>query len=267
MVQASYRLDSGKLVYTMPRPYQIPSRPTDLTPDDVEPATRGPVASFAALGPLVDSRKEPVKDCQVQREGNTLSIEVPAGVRLLSPELDVHNAPMTLADVEGDFITQVRVVGNRIPGTEPPKFKGKNVLPGTFQGAGLLLWRDAKNYIRIERTASAKRGRAMLASKALVEIIKNGKPIVQIYPNVPEGPLYLRLQRIDGALAFFFGADGRQWATNRKLAVTFPDKLQVGLVASNMSKQPLTAQFEGFVLVTDKKEVTEKKEGSDLMKP
>ena len=63
-----------------------------------------------------------------------LTIEVPAGVRVLSTQLDVHNAPMTLADVEGDFIAQVRVTGSMIPGTDPPKFKGKNVLPGTFQG-------------------------------------------------------------------------------------------------------------------------------------
>jgi regulation of enolase protein 1 (concanavalin A-like superfamily) len=261
MIQTVYRLDSGKLVYTMPRPYLVPSRPTGLARADVEPAAKGPAATFAALGPLIDSHKQPVKDCQMQKEAGSLTIEVPAGVRLLSNELDVHNAPMTLAEVDGDFVAVVKVAGNMIPGTDPPKFKGRNVLPGTFQGAGLLLWQDARNYIRIERTVAAKRGQAVLATRALVEIIKGGKSMLSLSLNIPDGPLFLRLQRIDGALAFLFGPDGRRWITSRKLAVAFPAELQVGLVASNMSRQRLSAQFEGFVLLTDKKEL------DDPMKP
>jgi hypothetical protein len=62
-------------------------------------------------------------------------------------------------------------------------------------------------------------------------------------------------------LAFLFGPDGKRWITSQKLAVVFPAKVQVGLVACNMSKQPLSAQFEAFVLVTEKKDLT------DPMKP
>jgi hypothetical protein len=43
------------------------------------------------------------------RNANSLTIEVPAGVRLLSNELDGRNAPMTLADVDGDFPAKVQV--------------------------------------------------------------------------------------------------------------------------------------------------------------
>jgi len=260
-VQTMYRLDSGKLVCTMPRPYQVPSRPTALALPDVEPQAKGPTATFAALGPLIDPHKQPVKDCQVQRDANSLTIEVPAGVRLLSSELDVRNAPMMLADVDGDFVAQVKVSGNMVPGTDTPKFKGKNVLPGTYQGAGVLLWQDTKNYILVERSVTTKRGNVVLSNKALVEIIKGGRPAASISVLVSEGPLYLRLQRIDGALAFLFGPDGKRWITSQKLAVVFPAKVQVGLVACNMSKQPLSAQFEAFVLVTEKKDLT------DPMKP
>jgi regulation of enolase protein 1 (concanavalin A-like superfamily) len=261
MVQAVYQLDSGKRVYSMPRPYLVPSRPTGLARADAEPRAKGPTASFDVLGPLIDSHKQPAKDCKMQRDADSLTIEVPAGVRLLSNELDVRNAPMTLVEVEGDFVAVVKVAGNMVPGTDPPKFKGRNVLPGTFQGAGLLLWQDAKNYIRIERTVTARRGQAVLTTRALVEIIKGGKSVPALNLNIPDGPLYLRLQRINGALSFLFGPDGRRWITSRQLAVTFPTKLQVGLIASNMSKQPLSAQFERFVLLTDKKEL------DDPMKP
>ncbi len=261
MVQTVYRLDSGKLVYTMPRPYQVPSRPTALARTDVEPRAKGPIANFDVLGPLIDSQKQPVKDCQIQRNANSLTIEVPAGVRLLSNELEVRNAPMTLADVDGDFVAQVKVTGSMNPGMDTPKFKGKNVLPGTYQGAGVLLWQDTKNYILVERSVTTKRGQVVLSTKALVNIIKGGKSVAAFPVNIPDGALYLRLQRIDGALAFLFGPDGKRWISSRKLAVTFPAKVQVGLVACNMSKQPLSAQFEEFVLVTEKKDLT------DPMKP
>jgi regulation of enolase protein 1 (concanavalin A-like superfamily) len=261
VIQTVYRLDSGKVVYTMPGPYQVPSRPTPLARAGVESQATGPIATFAVLGPLIDLHKQPVNDCQLQRDAKSLTIEVPAGVRMLSNELDVHNAPMTLADVDGDFVAQVRVAGGMVPGTDPPRFKGKNVLPGTYQGAGVLLWQDAKNDILVERSVSTKRGQIVLTSKVLVDIIKGGKSIAAFPINTVDGPLYLRLQRIDGALAFLFGTDGKRWITSKKLAVTFPAKVQVGLVACNMSKQPLTAKFEGFVLVTEKKDLT------DPMKP
>jgi S1-C subfamily serine protease/regulation of enolase protein 1 (concanavalin A-like superfamily) len=260
MVQAAYRLDSTKLLYTMPQAYDVPSRPTSLARAGGEPEAKGPTATFAVLGPLIDCHKQPVKDCKLQRDANSLTIEVPPGVRLLSNEVDLRNAPMTLADVVGDFVAQVRVTGTMIPGTDAPKIKGK-IPPGTFQGAGLLLWQDTKNYIRVERSVSNKRGQVVLSTKALVEIIKGGKSLASFYVDIPDGPLYLRLQRINGALSFLFGLDGRNWITSRKLAVTFPAKLRVGLVACNLSKQPLSAQFEEFVLITEKKDMT------DPMKP
>ncbi len=196
-------------------------------------------------------------------ENTNIGFAIPVAelIRMLSNELDVRNAPMTLAEVDGDFVAQVRVTGNMIPGTDPPKFKGKNVLPGTYQGAGVLLWQDTKNYILVERSVTTKRGQVVLATKVLVEIIKGGKSMASFSVNTPEGPLYLRLQRINGALAFLFGPDGKRWITSRKLAVIFPAKVQVGIVACNMSKQPLSARFEEFVLVTEKKDLT------DPMKP
>jgi regulation of enolase protein 1 (concanavalin A-like superfamily) len=193
-----------------------------------------------------------VKDSKLQRDPASLTIEVPPGIRLLSLKLDVKNSPMTLAEVEGDFVAQVRVAGSMNPGTERTRFKGKDVLPGTFQGAGLILWQDPKNYARLERTVRTARGRAVVASEALLEIIQNGKMVVFSYPPVPDQPLFLRIQRLAGTLDFMFSPDGRRWASHRKLAVVFPAKLQVGLVASNMSKQPLSAQFEQFLLTTNK---------------
>jgi S1-C subfamily serine protease/regulation of enolase protein 1 (concanavalin A-like superfamily) len=260
MVQAAYTLASGKVVYGNPQLYVVPSKPTNLARIRVGPKANGraPVISFAALGPLIDPLKKPVKDSQLQKEPGAFTIQVPAGTHLLSIGLEVKNAPMTLADVEGDFVAQVRVAGGMVPGTDPPRYKGKT-LPNTFQGAGIILWQDTKNYIRIERTVRAEKGKIVLTSEALLEIVKGGKLVGFAYPGVPDGPLYLRAERLNGAVRLLFGPDGRRWVPFQKLAIALPPKVQVGLVACNASKQPLNARFEEFVLVTDKKDTDDSK--------
>ena len=165
---------------------------------------------------------------------------------------------MTLAEVEGDFIAEVKVTGVMNPGMEPTRYKGKDVLPGTFQGAGLVLLQDSKNYVRLERTVKTDRGKPLISNEALLEVVQNGKMVLFSYPKVPDQPLFLRIQRVSGALDFMFSTDGKRWASHKKLAVIFPPKVQVGLLACNMSKQPLTAHFEQFVLITKKKEQDEK---------
>jgi S1-C subfamily serine protease len=225
------------------------------------PVKRGPENPFAVLGPLIDPLKQPAKGCERQRDGGVLTIQVPAGVKLLSPQLDAKSSPMCVADIQGDFVAVVKIGGNMVPGVDPPRYKGKDNLPGTYQGAGLILWQDPKNYVRLERGVQSTRGRVSLTSEALLEIVKGGKNIAYEYPPVLDQPLYLRMQRIDGAFTFLFGPNGKQWVTHQKLAVTFPNKLQVGLVASNMSKQPLAARFEEFELITDRKMLAERMKG------
>lgn len=260
LVQAAYHLDSGEVYYTSPLPYSIPTRPSVATGIRAEPAAdRGPVSTFAALGPLVDSLNKGAKDCQLIKADDSMKIEVPAGCRLINSDYDSKGAAMSLADVEGDFIAVAKVGGTMIPGTDPLKYKGRP-LTMTFQGAGLVLWQDSKNYICIERTAKSVKGRAVLTSEALLEIVKAGKPVASTTFNIPDGPLFVRIQRVDGALSCLFGPDGRRWITHRKLALTFPEKVQVGLIASNLAREPLTAQFDSFVLVRDRDDVAERRE-------
>jgi len=39
---------------------------------------------------------------------------------------------------------------------------------------------------------------------------------------------------------------------SRDFTLDYPTKLKIGLCASNLSKKPLTAKFESFVLIDDK---------------
>jgi regulation of enolase protein 1 (concanavalin A-like superfamily) len=249
IVQGVCHLAPGRVVCSAPMPYEIPNKTTDLIALDAEPRPSSPVGSFELLGPLIDPLKQTVKDCELRKSGSTLTIQVPPGVRLLSPELGAKSSAMALVDVEGDFIAQVKVTGNMVPGTDPPRWRGMDSLPGAYQGAGLILWQDPKNYVRLERSARTARNRVALSSETLLEIVKSGRTVAYAYPPVPEGPHFVRIQRFKGALSLMYGSDGKQWNSHPKLAVVFPDKVQVGLVASNMSKQPLLAQFEDLELM------------------
>jgi S1-C subfamily serine protease/regulation of enolase protein 1 (concanavalin A-like superfamily) len=246
LVQASYQDQGGKTVYTSPISYEIPTRPTSLSAVGAPPPSRSAKKgeTVAVLGEMVD----PAKNCKLTRTASSLTIEVPAGIHLLSTELDVRNAPITTTSVEGDFAAVVKVDGTMVPGTEPAKHKAK-VLPYTFQGAGLVLWQDKNNFVRLERVVqTTKRNKVVLTTEVLLEICKNGKSAGRVVMSVPEGPVFLLLGREKGGIKCLFSPEGRRWIALKTLAVTFPDKVEVGLSACNASKEVLTARFENFSL-------------------
>jgi S1-C subfamily serine protease len=247
LVQVSYQDREGKTVYMSPITYEIPTRPTNLSSIGAPAPTRPGAPkgeTVAVLGEMVD----PSKKCKMTRTGNSLTFEVPAGLYLLNDELDVKNAPIVKTAVEGDFAAVVKVDGNMVPGTEPAKYKNKP-LPFTFQGAGLLLWQDRNNYVRLERVVqTTKRTKVVLTSEVMVEICKNGKSAGRFVMNVPEGPVFLLLGREKGGVKCLFSMDGRRWVALKTLAVAFPDKVEIGLEAGNASREALVARFENFNL-------------------
>ncbi|MFI5461030.1 MAG: hypothetical protein ACHRXM_36950 [Isosphaerales bacterium] len=46
--------------------------------------------------------------------------------------------------------------------------------------------------------------------------------------------------------------DGRSLGVFHDFTLDYPTRLKIGLCASNLSKKPLTAEFESFVLIDDK---------------
>jgi S1-C subfamily serine protease/regulation of enolase protein 1 (concanavalin A-like superfamily) len=253
LVQSSSKDAAGQAVYSAPEPYVVPARPTSLTALGAEPSLATGEAlkpSFPALGPLID----PVKNCKEVRDDDSLTINLPPGVHLMSDELGVKNAPRALTPVENTFLAQVKVAGFMTPGNQPARLKGRE-LPFTYQGAGLVLWQDQNNYLRIERAVRGRKGRIVVSNEVLVEVCKNGKPAGTFNATVQDGPMYVRVARVNGALLCMFSTNGRQWVSLKRLAFPFPDKVQVGLTASNASKEPLAARFEEFVLLTEKAKV------------
>ena len=220
--------------------------------------------SLSLLGPLVD----PDKDCQLVKDeasckikievpGNKLHTLAPEVVTLLDKKKPLHNAPMTLTDVEGDFVASVEVTGEISTGSILPQNLHGNSIPFTFQGAGLLLYQDQDNFVRLERTAGTAIGTLARIHKVLLEVVKDGKNMNQSYPPEPEGPVYLLLMRHKGRTVWGASSSIRGLATpfkeiaTEEIEIDLPPKVKIGLSASNISAKPFTATFENFALITD----------------
>ncbi len=262
LVQVRFTGGDGKIYLSSPRAYRLPTNPGKLVAvgersDELESKLR---KTLEKLGPLQD----PDKDCQLSKDDNGVTISVPGKLHTLSPQITdkknvaVKNSPMTLAPVEGDFLAHVLVTGDMRPGTDAVKHpKTGKALPLTFHGAGLVLWQDKDNYVRLERTCGTAGG-PTLVTRLLVEVCKNGRESGRpFYIDVPEGPMSLMMIRKDGRIRCLFSNDGKSWKIMQELAAEFPEKVQVGLAATNISKKPFKAQFQEFALVEDKDKIAE----------
>jgi S1-C subfamily serine protease len=260
LIQTVHRYRSGQLVYSNPRVYDLPDKPGRVRPRRIARILRDArPESVAVLEPLVD----PDKDCRLVKDDltYTIKIEVPGNkVHTLAPEVvtrlnkrkPLHNAPMSLIEIDGDFAALVQVTGDINPGSTLPKDGQDNIIPFTFQTAGLLLYQDRDNFVRLERSAGVAIETLQPIHKVLFEVVKDGKSVDQSYAYVPEGPVYLLLMRRKGRVTF--GTTGDLAALPvpiKQIKLDLPDEVKIGLSASNNSAKPFTATFENFALVTD----------------
>jgi len=202
-------------------------------------AANGPIRLLQGWGEVID----PDKDCQISAEGDRLTIKVPGTPHDLSAELDRLNAPRVIREVKGDFIAQVKVGGTVKP-TGDSKIEGRT----PFNGAGILLWADAKNYVRLER-AALTRGEE-LRHYMNFELRKNGDmadiPALDQARDIPDQATYLRLERRGGQLIASTSQDGLQWQSWAPMTDEFPKELKIGVDAINSATGPFTAEFSNF---------------------
>ena len=107
---------------------------------------------------------------------------------------------MTLIDVEGDFAALVEVTGEISAGSTLPKDRQGNDIPFTFQGAGLLLYQDKDNFVRLERSAGVAVATLQPIHKVLFEVVKDGKHVAESESTrpCPRGPFICCLMRRKG---------------------------------------------------------------------
>jgi S1-C subfamily serine protease len=256
-IQLTFQNGEGKTILTPPESYDIPAAPGPL----VALSNRGKALAdrirktLGKLGPVID----PDKDCQVVRDDKGIKITIPGKLHTISPQIrdrknqPVHNAPMALAEIEGDFLAHVRVAGEMQPGNEAASDPKGRRLPLCVQGGGLLLWQDKDNFLRLERSCGTSSGSLTVINRLILEVCKNGQDAGRSYVDIDRGPLHVLLLREKGQIRCLFSNNPKEgWKAFKELAVDFPAKVSIGVSAFNTSKKPYTAQFEDFVLVDDK---------------
>jgi regulation of enolase protein 1 (concanavalin A-like superfamily) len=238
---------SDKSVYLM----AVVSRPNRELPDDSgrflgsliigtkraegSPALEPKGVAMAPWGEAVD----PDKDCEITEVMKKLQLKVPGTRHDLVGGSTTMNAPRVMREVEGDFTITVKVVGDFRPGGKSTNPKG---VP--FNGAGILVWRDADNFIRLERAAVA-RGKKLGTYVNFGEF-EGGAPGTSHNEVMKGGDCWVRMERkgsrIHGSISF----DGTAWKELKPIQTVWPTTLKVGVTAVSSSSLPFTVTFEDF---------------------
>jgi regulation of enolase protein 1 (concanavalin A-like superfamily) len=196
------------------------------------------VAEFKGWGRLVD----PDGDCKVSSENGRVTIMIPGTVHALSAELEKMNAPRILREVDGDFIAQVKVSGV-VPPRDPSLVPSRR----PFRSAGLLLWRDAGHYIRLERAGMDLDGRSVTYANFELRKDRRFERVGDAFEHPLDGEeTYLRLQRRGQTVIASVSPDGTHWTSLEPLALEMPRRVQIGIAAVQNTSAPFETRFEGF---------------------
>jgi RNA polymerase sigma factor (sigma-70 family) len=186
---------------------------------------------------------DPDGDCKFIIEKDRLSIAVPGTDHALCVEQNRLNAPRVLRPVEGDFVLQVKVSGKYPPG-------GRSLVSTRrpFHGAGLLLWKDAQNYVRLERAQVSDEETVRYANWELRKDGDFGRMGVAGELNLKAESTWLRVERRGHTLYGSVSADGVRWAAMEPMTVDYPRRLLVGIIAGQNTTLGFTPTFEEFRL-------------------
>jgi regulation of enolase protein 1 (concanavalin A-like superfamily) len=183
---------------------------------------------------------DPWRDCDVSldRKNERLKIQVPGTPHVLSAEVTElpMNAPLVVRRVRGDFTANVRVLGR----LEPGPYKTTHYDP--YHGAGLIVWQDSSNYLRLEQAVGFIDGRHQ--AYVNYELRSGGRLAVSYGYPIEDGSLFLKLRRQGASFSAWYSHDGRRWTKLRRVDATFAQRVGVGVVAVNSSTEMLSAELE-----------------------
>jgi serine protease Do len=184
---------------------------------------------------------DPDRDCQFLPEGKALTIKTPGTLHDLHPDGGRLNSPRLMRAVEGDFAFKVKVGGDFQPG-------GTSTSPKSvpFNGAGILIWSDSDNFIRLERAAVSRDGK--VSPYVLFEEREGGYPGASHSHGFQGGACYIGVVRKGSRIFGVVSEDGKKWHKLKPIDTVWPARLKVGLSLTNSSSEPLVVKFEEFDL-------------------
>ena len=199
-----------------------------------------PTGRTVAWGVFVDEDGQ----SKVEASGTRIEITAPAGAYDLSPEVGNVNAPRLMRPFEGDFVAQVTVA--RAP--QPALTRG-SATRVPFNGAGLLLWLDEKNLVRLEFAAAVTNGAS--TRYALFEPRRNGVAVgglARPHTRLDDAPAFLRLERHGRSLLASVRQGEGEWTPAGHFEVDWPSEVYLGVAAVNTTQAPFATAFEDFAV-------------------
>jgi RNA polymerase sigma factor (sigma-70 family) len=188
----------------------------------------------------------PDGDCMLAFADGKLTINLPGTDHALMPESHRTNAPRVMQEVTGPFDVQVKV-------TQHFTANAKTIVPkrSPYQDAGLLVWLDDKNNLKLAPAQIGRGGKSFRffhlefrhdGQYGEIQLPKEATSLLRA------STFYLRLQiHSDKTLASVSG-DGVKWFSTSLPGGGLPEKMQVGLIAENNTTSPLTVIFEEFLV-------------------
>jgi regulation of enolase protein 1 (concanavalin A-like superfamily) len=194
--------------------------------------------TVAGWGTLTD----PDSDCRVKESNGALTITIPNKHHNLTHTTNGSklNSPRVLQDVKGDFRLQVKVPIFPLPGANTSSDKGYS-----FVSAGLLIWHDEKNFVRMDRAAEGNSGGGPFA---WVEVFRDGKPVTQKLRRLEDKDTHLRITRTGDYITFEAGDDGKSWAAVHAGEVKLPVQVKAGVFAINTTTKEFAPRLAGLTL-------------------
>lgn len=200
-----------------------------------------PFENVEGWGQVID----PVGDCTFDHEPGKFTISVPGAYHDLWPIRGKVNAPLVLQEVAGDFTIEVLV-------EEVTKAERDTVLPAigstaSFHAGSLVIWQDANNFVRFDRTNMNKGGRATTA--CYLHVFLDGERTAELAPTVPDKPTHLRLSRKgDRVTAAYSQDNAKTWTNLAEQKATLADKLKAGVSALNNTSRENVVRFANLKL-------------------
>jgi len=194
----------------------------------------------------------PAEDCKFNVSGEKLHVLVPGSKKPhdLGAELGSMNGPRVLQPISGDFVLQVRVDGEFQPGDESTEQARTG-----YTGAGLVVFADEKNYVRIERATLHSSGDVEhpytnFEIRVNAEVQRFGS--TGDLPTVDGKPTWLRLERVGNQMLGSMSQDGVHW--NYGQPKDLPEDIwnkgtvQAGVAAVSTSPMPFEPKYSEFSL-------------------
>ena len=220
----------------------VASDPADTLPPDgrANVVDEAVIPGGNDLDALVNNFVDPKDGTVIVKQGGTLSMNVAPGVHDLSIELGKMNAPRSLESVSGDFTYVVRVENVKLP-----QAKSLEASRRAFVGAGILVWFDDRNYIRLERAALHDNlGSGLYANWELRRDGAFAREGNMGDMKLSAESTWLRVQRRGNQLLGAASEDGTNWTSLPPLNVNWPKDIQIGIVAINNTPVGYSANFD-----------------------